>query len=398
MKSMKGKLLKKLKSIKPVGYLKPERVLQVYASDGFLESYFPAKPNSKVETDTIRKEEEANKVNQSIVTVQEPEIIDVSDLMRDLESEEMEIEDEIDDKENIRPETEAKNPGVVPMEISRKVEAPKDFEEMRNGYSKNTPLSEIDVENFRRPDLNSCSLFDPNLLAAFEQAVMEIKAQEAERRARNRENIKEEEEKRPLKARKIDENRDPLLGIEENRDPLLYCEENRDPLLDCEENRDPLLDFEEKCPPGGTDSVILYTTGLRGIRKTFEDCNSIKFLLESFRILYSERDISMHSVFRDELWTTLGGKIVPPRLFIKGRYIGGAEVVLSLHEQGKFRPLFEGVPIDRSEGPCDGCAGFRFVVCFSCNGSHKVVSDDAGSSEDCPECNENGLIICPYCC
>lgn len=138
MKSMKGKLLKKLKAIKPVGYLKPERVLQVYASDGFLESYFPAKPNSKVETDTIRKEDEANKVNQSSVTVQEPEIIDVSDLMRDLESEEMEMEDEVDDKENIRPETEAKNPGVVPMEISRKLEAPKEFEEMRNGYSKNT--------------------------------------------------------------------------------------------------------------------------------------------------------------------------------------------------------------------------------------------------------------------
>ncbi|KAF7149045.1 hypothetical protein RHSIM_Rhsim03G0094300 [Rhododendron simsii] len=394
MKTMKGTLLKKLKSIKPIGFLKPDRVLQVYASDGFFENYFPTKSNSKVETDSIRKEEDANKVNQSTVTVQEPEIIDVSELMRDLESEETEMDHEIDDKENIRPGTEAKNPSAVPIEMSRKLEAIKEFEELRNGDSKNIPLSEINFENFRRPDLNSCSLFDPNLLAAFEQAVMEVKAQEAERRARmretNLENIKEEdEENRPSKARKIEENRDPLLDIQENRDPL----------LELEENRDPLFDFEERCPPGGIDSVVLYTTGLRGIRKTFEDCNSIKFLLDSFRVLYSERDISMHSVFREELWMTLGGKIVPPRLFIKGRYIGGAEVVLTLHEQGKLRPLFEGVPVDWSEGPCDGCAGFRFVVCSNCSGSHKVVSGDAAaSSEDCPECNENGLIICPLCC
>jgi glutaredoxin domain-containing cysteine-rich protein 1 len=34
-------------------------------------------------------------------------------------------------------------------------------------------------------------------------------------------------------------------------------------------NEDPFFGFEEKCPPGGTDSVILYTTTLRGIRKTF---------------------------------------------------------------------------------------------------------------------------------
>ncbi|KAF7142937.1 hypothetical protein RHSIM_Rhsim05G0117800 [Rhododendron simsii] len=58
--------------------------------------------------------------------------------------------------------------------------------------------------------------------------------------------------------------------------------------------------------------------------------------------------------------------------------------------------LFEGVPVDWSEGPRNGS---WFAVCFNCNGSHKVVSGDvAASSEDCPECNENGLITCPLCC
>ncbi|PSR98098.1 Thioredoxin-like fold protein [Actinidia chinensis var. chinensis] len=401
MKTMKGKLLKKLKSIKPIGYLKPDRILQVYASDGFSENFL-GKSSVKVETEKIRKEEEPNQV-QSILTVQEPEIIDVSELMRDLD------DDEEHNKENMRPETE------VSSHLKPKI-GKSEFPESRNGNSKNTPLLEIDVANFRRPDLNSGSLFDPNLLAAFKQAVMEIKAQEEVRRERikqpNRKSIEGDEEP-PLKAQKIEEenrvslfdfeeNTDPLLGFDENRDllletrdPLLGFEETRDPLLI---TRDPLLDFEEKCPPGGSDSVILYTTGLRGIRKTFEDCNSIRFLLESFRVLYFERDVSMHSEFREELWGTLGVKIVPPRLFIKGRYIGGAEAVLGLHERGELRLLLEGIPIDRSNGPCEGCAGFRFVVCFSCNGSHKAVSGDDGLSEECPECNENGLIVCPICC
>ncbi|KAL6989176.1 hypothetical protein U1Q18_014928 [Sarracenia purpurea var. burkii] len=372
MKGMKGKLLKKLKSIKPIGYPKTDRVLQVYASDGLME-IFPRKSNAKVETMTFCKEE-PNNLNQISVKPQEPEIIDVSELMRDLDEDDESNSDEISaDKENIRPETKSNHP-VAPSEIFTSLKSP-ELQESGNENSKITPLSEIDVRNFRRPELNSGSLFDPNLLAAFQQAVMEIKALEAERRARieelNRENTEDEdeEEEPPLKARKI------------------------------EENRDPMLDFEEKCPPGGAELVILYTTGLRGIRKTFEDCNSVRFLLESFRVVFFERDVSMHSEFREELWRILGGKLVPPRLFIKGRYIGGAEVVLTLHEQGKLRPLFEGVPIDQSNGPCDGCAGIRFVVCFNCNGSHKlVVSDAGGSLEECPECNENGLIICPLCC
>ncbi|GFS41485.1 glutaredoxin family protein [Actinidia rufa] len=370
MKTMKGKLLKKLKSIKPIGYLKPDRILQVYASDGFFGKFSGKSKCQK--------------------------------LMRDLDDD----EDEEDNKENMRPETE------VSSHLKPKI-GKSEFPESRIGNSKNTPLLEIDVANFRRPDLNSGSLFDPNLLAAFKQAVMEIKAQEEERRERIKQLNRKSNEGPPLKAQKIEEenrvplfdfeeNTDPMLGFDENRDllletrdPLLGFEETRDPLL---ETRDPLLDFEEKCPPGGSDSVILYTTGLRGIRKTFEDCNSIRFLLESFRVLYFERDVSMHSEFREELWGTLGVKIVPPRLFIKGRYIGGAEAVLGLHERGELRLLLEGVPIDRSNGPCEGCAGFRFVVCFSCNGSHKAVSGDDGLSEECPECNENGLIVCPICC
>lgn len=165
-----------------------------------------------------------------------------------------------------------------------------------------------------------------------------------------------------------------------------------------------LLDFEEKCPPGGSDKVVLYTTSLRGIRKTFEDCNAIKFLLESFKVSFCERDVSLHQEFREELWSILGGRVVPPRLFIKGRYIGGAdEVVGTLHEQGKLRKLLEGIPLVPANSPCPGCANVRFSVCFNCNGSRKVLADSDQSDDEvyyirCPECNENGLVKCPICC
>ncbi|KAI3791610.1 hypothetical protein L2E82_05465 [Cichorium intybus] len=175
-------------------------------------------------------------------------------------------------------------------------------------------------------------------------------------------------------------------------------------LEEIEKNVSDSVEFEEKCPPGGSDAVVLYTTSLRGIRKTFEDCNTIRFLLGSFRVSYDERDVSMHMEFREELWRTLGGRVIPPRLFIKGRHIGGVEEVVGLHEQGKLEDLLNGIPRSPTTEPCKGCGGIRFRVCFSCNGSRKVVSEDSADSDDdsplpvsCLECNENGLVKCAVC-
>lgn len=175
-------------------------------------------------------------------------------------------------------------------------------------------------------------------------------------------------------------------GVTKGRDEIIYpC----------------LSDFEEKCPPGGSNAIVLYTTNLRGIRKTFEDCHAIRFLLESFKVTFYERDVSMHLDFREELWKILGGRVIPPRLFVKGRYIGGADEVVGLHEQGKLKELLQGIPLHLSNSPCNGCANLRFVVCFNCNGSRKVFKDGNENDVDlcirCPECNENGLVKCPIC-
>nr|GEY28293.1 putative glutaredoxin family protein [Tanacetum cinerariifolium] len=178
---------------------------------------------------------------------------------------------------------------------------------------------------------------------------------------------------------------------------LMEMEKNV-PILEESDNRLLLAEFEEKCPPGGNDSVIFYTTSLRGIRKTFEDCNTIRFLLGSFQVLYDERDVSMHMEFREELWRTLGSRVIPPRLFIKGRLIGGVEEVVGLHEEGKLEELLSGIPKSPTKGPGKGCGGMRFVLCSSCSGSRKVVVDgvdesDSPSSISCVECNENGSIF-----
>ncbi|KAL3536012.1 hypothetical protein ACH5RR_004473 [Cinchona calisaya] len=167
-----------------------------------------------------------------------------------------------------------------------------------------------------------------------------------------------------------------------------------------------LQEFEERCPPGGKESVILYTTSMRGIRKTFEDCTAIRFLLESFRVRYYERDVSMHLEYREELWSIMGCKVVPPRLFIRGRYIGGADEVVGLHERGLLRKLMKGIPLATNNCACNGCAGVGFVLCFKCNGSRKIINQESPSGDDhdddeqairCSECNENGLVKCPIC-
>ncbi|KAJ6349843.1 hypothetical protein OIU78_006101 [Salix suchowensis] len=394
---MKGKLMKKLKSMKPIGYLKETRVLQVNAADGLIVTVienpsFKAQAEAETPELMVRKEVEKETVKFcSFVADQEPDVIDVNELMRDLEEEEEGEEMEVDEgKENVRPVVKAR---VGLFGVKDKVES-------KRSQFRQIPLSEIDISSFQRPDLNSDSLFNPNLLTASGKEVKEHTTVSEEEKSEsidreNLERIREAETHARIQQESLEKSREAGRNLEDKEEepPLKACR-----IKDSDDTGDPLLGFPVKCPPGGSDSVILYTTTLRGIRKTFEDCNSIRFLLESFQVLFFERDVSMHMEFKEELWRILDGKVNPPRLFIKGRYIGGSEEVLGLHEQGWFRVLFEGIPIDRFIGsPCEGCAGVRFVLCFNCNGSHKVVAEN-GLSNICQDCNENGLIICPLCC
>ncbi|KAJ1270887.1 hypothetical protein BS78_06G085000 [Paspalum vaginatum] len=158
----------------------------------------------------------------------------------------------------------------------------------------------------------------------------------------------------------------------------------------------PAIVAEGKCPPGGADAVVLYTTTLRGIRRTFEECNAVRAAVEAHDVKVIERDVSMDSGYREELRRLLGGREVRvPAVFVRGRHVGGAAEVARLEEEGKLRALLEGLP--RARVWCAGCAGVRFVMCRDCNGSRKVLDAQRKETVKCGECNENGLVRCPIC-
>ncbi|KAL3643520.1 hypothetical protein CASFOL_014335 [Castilleja foliolosa] len=150
--------------------------------------------------------------------------------------------------------------------------------------------------------------------------------------------------------------------------------------------------------PGTEDRIVIYFTSLRGIRRTFQDCHSIRLIFRGFRVNIDERDISMDVAYRKELQNVLGEKNVSlPQVFIKGKYIGGADVVKHMLEVGELAKMIKGVPL-RAMKPCDGCDDVRFMPCMNCSGSRKVFDEDEEQYKRCPECNENGLVRCPLCC
>ena len=154
------------------------------------------------------------------------------------------------------------------------------------------------------------------------------------------------------------------------------------------------------CRLSGTeDRIVLYCTSLRGIRKTYEDCCSVRMILRGFRVAVDERDISMDSSYRKELKDLLGGKaaVTLPQVFIRGRYVGNAEEMKHLNESGELARLLEGFPTQDPGFVCDNCGDARFVPCPNCSGSRKVFEHEDGGLRRCPECNENGLIRCPGC-
>ncbi|CAN8257435.1 unnamed protein product [Cochlearia groenlandica] len=350
--SSRMKLAKKLKSIKAAGeYLNQDRILQVISAADGISGYLPKLSNHI-----------PHQITSSSLW-RYPQTLDVVN-----EGEEA-SRSFVSDKENVRP----------PPSCDRK-------ETVSRGSDKGVGAKSIG-SGFRRPDLNSSTLFDPKLLEAFESLVVcfrRINDFSIESKFDEDVIFFPVIEKESIK-KEIGEGEKTFTGEEDtvkDENTLIV------PLL---------LEFEERCPPGGQESVVFYTTTIRGIRKTFDECNSIRFLLDSFNVKYYERDVSMHKQYREELRRVSSAEtdVLPPVLFVKGRCIGGAQRVLGLHEQGKLKALFKGFPIAKDK-ICGSCDGFRFVMCGECRGSRRIVCGDA-SRIQCSLCNENGLIVCVDC-
>uniref|UniRef100_A0A7C9D7X2 Glutaredoxin domain-containing protein n=1 Tax=Opuntia streptacantha TaxID=393608 RepID=A0A7C9D7X2_OPUST len=149
---------------------------------------------------------------------------------------------------------------------------------------------------------------------------------------------------------------------------------------------------------GPEEKIVLYFTSVRGIRKTYEDCCSVRTILRGFRVVVDEKDISMDLNYRKELQSALGGKAVSlPQLFVGGKHVGGADEVKQLHETGELERLLDGYPILDHGFACNTCGESRFIPCLGCNGSRKLFLEDEGRMRRCTVCNENGLIRCPTC-
>ena len=90
--------------------------------------------------------------------------------------------------------------------------------------------------------------------------------------------------------------------------------------------------------PGTEDRIVVFFTSLRGIRRTYEDCYSVRMIFRGFRVWIDERDVSMDAAYRKELQIAMGEKssVSLPQVFIMGKYVGGADVIKSLFEIGEL--------------------------------------------------------------
>ncbi|KAL5719997.1 hypothetical protein ACHQM5_012713 [Ranunculus cassubicifolius] len=154
--------------------------------------------------------------------------------------------------------------------------------------------------------------------------------------------------------------------------------------------------------PGTEEKIVVYFTSLHSIRRTYEDCYTVRMIFRGFRVPVDERDISMDIAYRKELQSVLGGKtgktVSLPQVFIRGKHIGGAEEIKQLHEGGELVKLLKGFPLCDPRHVCEVCGDARFVPCLSCSGSRKLYCEEEGIMRRCLDCNENGLIRCPDCC
>ncbi|KAM0842182.1 hypothetical protein ACQ4PT_058529 [Festuca glaucescens] len=151
----------------------------------------------------------------------------------------------------------------------------------------------------------------------------------------------------------------------------------------------PAIVAEGRCPPGGADAVMLYTTTLRGICKTFEECNAVRAAIEPHDVKLIERDVSMDSGYMEELRLLLGAReLRVSAVFVRGKHVGGTAEVTKMEEEGKLKALLQGLPRERVW--CAGCADVRFIMCRDCNGSRKMrVDGDQKETVQCASSQEH---------
>lgn len=224
------------------------------------------------------------------------------------------------------------------------------------------------------PEESIVSDFDPDVISKFRMALDELSSP-------------------PKPAKKCIDETSAFKGIVKAR------------VQDFQKRIDEKRNKKRHCVPNGERKVVVYSTSLRGIRKTYEDCFTVKMILQGYGVKVDERDVSMHMGYKDELNEILGlnfgGKRLP-RVVVNGEYIGGVDEISHMHEVGELEKVLvdcEKANVGKGGGVCELCGDVRFVPCSNCSGSCKIYveEDESSGFRRCPECNENGLIRCSVC-
>ncbi|CAH2013488.1 unnamed protein product [Acanthoscelides obtectus] len=161
--------------------------------------------------------------------------------------------------------------------------------------------------------------------------------------------------------------------------------------------------------PGGKNykekemgKVVVYTTTMGVLRKTYAACAQVKRILRTLLIKYEERDVFMSIEYQQEVRERTGNeRVIVPQVFIDGQHIGDAETIERLNESGELRRILKPFKSIDVCSTCQVCGGYRMLPCQICKGSKKSVHRNHFTAEfvalKCMNCDEVGLVKCTSC-
>ncbi|KAE8711542.1 putative LRR receptor-like serine/threonine-protein kinase [Hibiscus syriacus] len=98
--------------------------------------------------------------------------------------------------------------------------------------------------------------------------------------------------------------------------------------------------------PGADKRIVVYSTSLLVVRSTFEDCKTVRSILQGFRVSIDERDLSMDSSFLKELRGILGqSKLSLPRVSSEGDTWAAQRRSNSCTRRGSSRSWWKDCPM-----------------------------------------------------
>ncbi|XP_046394694.1 uncharacterized protein LOC124162266 [Ischnura elegans] len=158
--------------------------------------------------------------------------------------------------------------------------------------------------------------------------------------------------------------------------------------------------------------VVLYTTSMGVVRRTFHKCLRVKQILRTLLVPFEERDASTSVGVREEIQRRLGSspggdgasqQISPslPQLFVEGQHVGDAEEIERLNETGELRRILKPFQNPDAAWTCSICGGYQRLPCGACGGSKRSSKRNAFTEEfvalRCMVCDEAGLVRCTAC-